>query len=164
MINNQPKIDIPKSLFERLFDGVAFVFLMISIAYLISQYGGLPEKVPAHFNGAGEVDRYGNKIELIMLPIIAAAIWIGMTVLERYPHTFNYMNLTKDNVEAQYKNGRLMLNVLKNEVVLLFSYLTYQTTQISKGLAEGIDSFFMPVFLIVIFGSLAFFFVRMLRL
>lgn len=164
MNNNQPKIDIPKSLFERLFDGVAFVFLVISISYLISQYGALPDKVPAHFNGAGEVDRFGNKIELIMLPIIALVMWIGMTVLERYPHTFNYMNLTKDNAEAQYKNGRLMMNVLKNEVVLLFSYLTYQTIQISKGLAEGIDSFFMPVFLIVIFGSIAFFFVRMLRL
>lgn len=164
MKNDQPRIEIPKSLFERLFDVVAFVFLVISIIHLIGQYGGLTDRVPAHFNGAGEVDRYGNKIELIILPIIASALWIGMTVLEKYPHTFNYLNLTKDNAEAQYKNGRLMMNVLKNEAVLLFSYLSFQSIQISHGVAEDIGAFFMPVFLIVIFGSVTFFFVRMLRL
>lgn len=164
MLNKQPKMAILKSFFEKVFDAVTLTVLIASIVYLATQYGGLPEKVPAHFDGSGNVDRYGNKIELIILPIIALVIWIGMTVLEKYPHTFNYLNLTKDNVEAQYKNGRLMINVLKNEVVLLFSYLTYQTIQISKGLAEGIDSFFMPVFLVVIFGSVFFFFVRMFRL
>ena len=164
MNSNQPKIDIPKSRFERLFNVVAFGVLAASIVYLITQYGGLPDKVPAHFNGAGEVDRFGNKIELIILPSIALALWIGMTVLEKYPHTFNYMNLTKENAEAQYRNGRKMMNVLKNEIALLFSYLSFQSIQISKELAEGIGMFFMPVFLVAIFGSLIFFSIRMFRL
>ncbi|MGB5429959.1 DUF1648 domain-containing protein, partial [Eudoraea sp.] len=30
----------------------------------------MPERVPMHWNIKGEIDRYGDKIELILLPIL----------------------------------------------------------------------------------------------
>ncbi|GAA6748359.1 DUF1648 domain-containing protein [Thermus brockianus] len=33
-------------------------------------YALLPERIPAHFNAQGEVDRYGSRLEIFLLPVI----------------------------------------------------------------------------------------------
>ena len=39
---------------------------LIPFTYLIYIWNRLPEKVPMHWNGAGEIDRYGDKKELLV--------------------------------------------------------------------------------------------------
>lgn len=47
---------------------IAIVLLpFIYLAYIWNQ---LPEKVPMHWNIKGEIDRYGEKVELIIIPIL----------------------------------------------------------------------------------------------
>ena len=47
---------------------IAIVLLpFIYLAYIWNQ---LPEKVPVHWNSLGEIDRYGEKIELLLIPIL----------------------------------------------------------------------------------------------
>jgi uncharacterized membrane protein len=47
---------------------IAIVLLpYIYLAYIWNQ---LPEKVPMHWNIKGEIDRYGEKVELIIIPIL----------------------------------------------------------------------------------------------
>lgn len=162
-MKKQPKIDIPGTVFERFLNVVSVLVFLAMLVFLFVQYGRLPDQVPGHYNGAGQVDRWGGKEELFLLPVIGAALWIGMTVLEKYPHTYNYLNLTEGNAEAQYKNGRLMMNVLKNEMVILFSWINFQNIRVASGVAEGLGPFFMPIFLAIIFGSVLFFMIRMLR-
>src|SRR5690625_7494445 len=76
------------------------------MVYLLFVWQSLPSEVPAHYNALGEVDRWGSKWEMLILPIIATVLWIGMTILEKYPHVYNYINLTEDNVRNQYLNVR----------------------------------------------------------
>lgn len=160
----QPKIDLPKSRFEMVLNAIALTVYILSVIYLLSVYGSLPDEVPGHFNASGEADRWGNKAELFLLPAIGGGLWLFMTVLSKYPHTFNYLNLKEDNIEAQYINGRLMMNVLKNEIVLFFSFITYQTIQIAQGAVDGLGAAFLPIFLIVIVGSTFVFMYRMLKM
>ena len=160
----QPKLTIPKTRFESVLDAIGITIFIMTLGYLFFHFGSLPDQVPGHFNAVGEVNRWGSKMELIILPVIGGSMWLLFTVLEKYPHTFNYVNLRANNLEAQYKNGRLMLNVLKNETVLLFSLLTYLTIQIALGEAEGLGPWFLPLFMGVIMGSLLVFVVRMLRM
>lgn len=162
-MKKQPKIEVPGTTFETFLNTVSMLIFLAMLGFLFIQYGSLPDQVPGHYNGAGQVDRWGGKEELFILPLIGAGLWIGMTVLEKYPHTYNYLNLTEDNAEIQYKNGRLMINVLKNEIVLLFSWINFQNIRVASGDAEGLGSFFMPIFMVVIFGTLVFFMIRMLR-
>lgn len=163
-MKKQPIMKIPKSSFAKFLDGLTVMIFLAVVIYLITQYSTLPDRVPGHYDGEGNVDRWGSKMELWILPIVGAVLWIPMTILERYPHMFNYLNLKEDNIEAQYRNGQLMVNVLKNQSVLLFSYLLYQSIQVANGAAEGLGVLFMPVFLAVIFGSIIIFMIRMLRL
>lgn len=162
-MTKQPKIEVPRSSFETFFNVVGVLIFTATLLFLFLQYGDLPEHVPGHYNEAGKADRWGSKGELHWLPLIGACLWIGMTILERYPHTFNYINLTEENVEFQYKNGRRMINVLKNEMLILFSYITVQSIRVANGTAEGLGVLFLPIFLLIIFGSLLFFVMKMLR-
>lgn len=162
-MKKQPAMKIPKSLFAKFLDWLTIFVFAAVVIYLITQFSSLPDRVPGHYDGEGNVDRWGSKMELWILPGVAVLLWISMTVLERYPHLFNYLNLREDNIEAQYRNGQLMINVLKNESVLLFSFLIFQGIRVAAGAAEGLGIFFMPIFLVVIFGSMIIFLIRMLR-
>lgn len=41
----------------------------------------LPDKIPAHYNFAGEVDRYGSKFELLILPILTIVFVATMEII-----------------------------------------------------------------------------------
>ena len=67
----------------------------------------LPEKVPAHFNAAGEVDRFGPKVEMIILPIVGAFVAGLMQWIERFPEKHNYpQRLNENNVKEFYLVSR----------------------------------------------------------
>tara|TARA_R110002033_G_C3876755_1_gene237673 strand:+ start:381 stop:1031 length:651 start_codon:yes stop_codon:yes gene_type:complete len=44
--------------------------VLLPFIYLAYIWNQLPEKVPMHWNIKGEVDRYGEKVELIIIPIL----------------------------------------------------------------------------------------------
>lgn len=163
-MKKQPPMKIPKSMTAIFLDWFTLLLFITVVVYLIMQYPSLPDQVPGHYDAAGTVDRWGSKAEMWILPLVGAGLWVLMTIVERYPHTFNYINLRPDNIEEQYKNGQMMINVLKNESVLLFTFLIFQGIRVAKGVAEGLGNFFMPVFLFVILGSMIIFLIRMLRL
>lgn len=162
-MNNKPVLDIPKTLFEKTLDIVTAIAYLAGIIYTIVIWSQLPDQVPAHYNGAGEVDRWGSKWELILLPIIAAFLAIFMTFLEKHPEWHNYIKLNENNIKFQYTNSRMLLNVMKNECVLLFVFLSYQTEQVAMGKIDSIGIAFLPIFLVIMFGSMAIFIVRSLK-
>lgn len=163
-MNNRPKLNLKITPLEVFLNSIAVVIFIGCVVYLISAWTTLPSEVPAHYNGIGEVDRWGSKGEMIILPVIGLIMWIGMTILERYPHVYNYPKITKENAQEQYLNARLLVNVLKNEIVIIFSYLTWKNIQIAIGNHDSLGVWFMPIFLLLIFGSTGYFFVRTFRL
>lgn len=162
-MNNRPKLKLAKTRFEIIFDSITVIAFFLSIIYLVNQWTVLPNEIPAHYNIAGEVDRWGSKWEMLIMPIIAMLMWLSMTVLEKYPHVYNYMNLRKDNVREQYMNARLMLNVIKNIVVLLFVYITWNSVQVALEKSASLGSSFVFIFLGALFIPLMFFIIRSLK-
>src|SRR5690554_6089249 len=119
------KLQIPSSTFEKRLNIFTILFLVLTVIYILWSWRSLPDVVPIHFDFTGEADSWGSKWLLLPLPILSLIIFIGMSILERYPHAFNYLvEITEDNVEKQYKNGKLMMNVIKNETVLLLSLIS----------------------------------------
>ncbi len=104
----RPKLALPITKWETTFNLATLIIFISAMVYLIVHWGLLPDKVPAHYNAMGTVDRWGNKGEMLILPIIGVILWIGMTILERYPHVYNYIvPITEVNARAQYINARL---------------------------------------------------------
>jgi len=61
-------------------------------ALAASAWGTSPDRIPVHWNLAGQVDRYGGRFEgLLAIPLLALAIYWMMLFLPRLdPHRANY--------------------------------------------------------------------------
>lgn len=130
----RPVLQIEKSTSERVANIIGYASLLAMVVYLVMKWSSLPAEVPAHFNGVGEVDRWGSKYELLILPVIAIVLTLIMELIERYPHVHNYPErLCETNVHAFYLNSRQMLNYMKNIVNMLFALLVYESISISFG-------------------------------
>src|SRR5262249_8829333 len=61
-------------------------------AWAAGTWATAPERFPVHWNLAGEVDRYGGKVEgLLLLPLVTAALYLLLIFLPRIdPGRVNY--------------------------------------------------------------------------
>lgn len=75
--------------------------------------------IPLHINIHGEVDNYGSKWELFILPAIALLIYLLMWWLERNPQLYNFPNSKKHSRKEQEKIGVELISWLKVITVLL---------------------------------------------
>lgn len=48
----------------------SILIILLPFIYLAYVWNELPEKVPMHWNINGEIDRYGEKMELVLIPIL----------------------------------------------------------------------------------------------
>lgn len=71
--------------------------LLVALAFVASgiAWGRLPERVPMHWNLAGEVDRYGSRLAgAFMIPLMMLFIWGMMRVLPKIdPRRANYARM-----------------------------------------------------------------------
>lgn len=60
------------------------IIVLIPFVYLAYVWNSLPEKVPLHWNIEGEIDRYGEKSELILIPLLLPLlIYVLFTIIPR---------------------------------------------------------------------------------
>jgi uncharacterized membrane protein len=89
-------------------------------------YAELPHTIPSHFNWKGEVDGYGSRETMLLLPIIATLVFVGLTILNRYPHLFNYPSpITADKAVASYTAATRLIRFMKTLVVFIFGFISY---------------------------------------
>ncbi|WP_157950958.1 DUF1648 domain-containing protein [Peribacillus acanthi] len=149
----RPKLKIPKTKFEILFDLLGLIVFIVTTIFVAQHWVDLPDSIPTHFGADGKPDDWGSKHTIWFLTAIGILTWIGMSVLERYPHIYNYMNLTPENIEKQYKMGRILVNSLKNGMIFLFSYIQWIVIQVIEGSTVGLGSWFVPSTLLITFGT-----------
>ncbi|NJN42526.1 MAG: DUF1648 domain-containing protein [Flammeovirgaceae bacterium] len=143
--------------------GLAGVISMITISLI--NYQNLPEIIPIHFNALGEPDGYSDKAVLWIVVACALGLYILLTILQNYPHKFNYLiDITKENGERQYRNAILMIRTIKTVITINFLYLTYATIQVSIGKLSGLGTYSLAIFLVTILGSISLFGYRSYKL
>lgn len=82
-------------------------------------------------------------------------LYILLTVVSKFPHTFNFpWAITEENAERQYQIGRAMIGSLKTELVWLFTYIEFGVIQVALGKIKGLGMLFLPITLIIVFGTI----------
>lgn len=153
------KLKIRNSKYDIMVEIVCLILLIGVLIYLFLNWNSIPEKIPGHYNAMGEVDRMGSKKELLVLPIISWLMYLGMTVLERFPQIWNTgVTVTEENKERVYRVLKNMLSTIKLIVVAVFVYLTINSSQ-----AISLSIWFLPVFITLMFGSIIFFIIKLVR-
>ena len=124
---------IKKNKYDIIISFLSLLCLVGTVVFLIISWKTIPDEIPGHYSAAGEVDKVPQ-------------IWnTGVQV-------------TEQNKEKIYRILKTMIGTIKLLVVLMFSYLTlYSTT------GKSLSLLFMPVFLILMFGSVAFFIFQLVK-
>lgn len=132
--NERPQIKLVLSMIDKLTEATALVVLICFWIYTLLSYKSLPEVIPTHFVADGQADGYGLKWTILTLPIIGLLFYVGLTVLGRYPHKFNYPGtVTAKNAEQLYRSGAQMMRIMKLMLIIVFFVMTYQTVQTAVG-------------------------------
>ena len=141
-MNNRPKIELELTLFDKALEILGWISVLVIWILVITNYITLPDSIPIHYNSMGVADRFGGKENILTLPIVATVLFIGLTMLNQFPHLFNYPTpITEDNALRQYIYATRLLRYLKFIILVIFGAITWQT--ISN--VHNIGIWFLPM-------------------
>lgn len=132
--------------------------LLIGVtAYLIFHWVSIPDKIPAHYDWEGNIDRWGNKSELIFLPMMSWFLYLLITGLQQVPLAWNTgVKITEENEERVYRTLKYLLETLKLIVVADLTYMTIYSL-----MGKSLSGWFTMIVLVAVFGDLIFWIVRL---
>lgn len=150
---------IKKNSLDIIAEVICIAVLAFTTIYVIFMYIQLPDKIPVHYNASGIIDRYGSKIELFILLVVAWGMYLGLSVVAKFPQTWNTgVTVTAKNKDRVYRITKNMLKTIKMEIVITFSYIAYNTTKL-----ENLPSKFMIIFLGIMFSTIILFAVQLFK-
>jgi uncharacterized membrane protein len=127
-------------------------------------YKQLPDSIPTNYNGAGVADDFGSKLSIFSLPIVGTILFIGITVLSKYPHIFNYpTKITEENAHRQYTNATKLLKMFKLSLAIIFGLLVFITIQHALGRGQGLGTWFLPLMIVLILLPMIYFLINNLQ-
>jgi len=160
----QTKLEMPRTRLEIYCEVVAAAAVAFVFIYLSATWTTLPDKVPTHFNFAGTADQWGSKYSLLLLVGVTFVLYVGLSILSRFPHIYNYaFAITEENRQRQYLLARQMVTALKAELISVFVFITWLTINMARGNAGDLTGWFTPVFLVVVFGTVIIYLVKAYR-
>ena len=147
-METRPKLKITLSQLDKRLELGSIILLVVMWGLTLFSFIKMPNTIPIHYNGSGQVDGYGDKITLFLLPIIATVIYFGLTQLNKYPHIFNYTTtITLENAEKNYGIATRMLRFLKFTIIIVFTSIILVTYWTTTGITKGLGTWFLPFIL-----------------
>jgi len=146
MLGNRPKIKVPYQSLDIVLECISIVLVVLMWLYLLTEYPNLPDIVASHFNAKGEPNDYGSKTFILILPSIATLMYLGLFVLNRYPHLHNYMvNITENNALKNYRFSTRIVRIFSTLIMVLLAYITFQIVEGAKNQTFLLGSSFLPI-------------------
>lgn len=141
---------IKMSLTDRIVEAVSALALVVSIVTSATAYLNLPEDIPTHYNLAGEVDGWGSKTTLWIIIavniVMYIVMYIVMTFLQTKPQIFNFpVSITDENRYRLYALGIKAIRWTKLSLIVMFSYLNYNTIEVANGRMSGLSEWYVPI-------------------
>lgn len=160
-MDKRPKIKIELTTTDKAVETIGWFSVLAIWIMTIVSYSELPDIIPIHYNSAGQADGFGGKANILTLPLVATVLFLGLTILGKFPHIFNYtIVITKENALRQYTNATRLIRYLKFVIVVIFGLIAFKTIQNTIGQSNGLGVWFLPLTLGLIFIPLIYFIIR----
>lgn len=154
------KIKLKHTKFQMIVEAVTVLLLIGMVIYPLVVWKSIPDRIPMHYNFAGEINRWGDKKELIALPIIGVVLYAMLTAVIQFPAIWNIpVTVTDTNSKKVYGCLKSMLIVIKAEMMAVFFYLSYHGTQV-----RPLSASFTQITLFTVFGTLIFYIIKVVRI
>ena len=149
---------------DYLLEVMSLVGILFMIILAAKFWTALPESIPVHFNARGEPDGYGSRWMVLTLPSISVIMYVGLTILNRYPQIFNYpVKVTAENAERLFTLGTRTIRLVKTVVIIIFAFINYRSVKIALGDDSGLGKFMIPAFMIALGVIIGFMIFQMIR-
>jgi uncharacterized membrane protein len=146
MNTKRPRIKVPFETVDIIVELISITLLILMWGYCIINYFELPDTIATHFNAVGEPDDFGSKQTIWIIPIVASVMYIGLFILNKYPHIHNYMiNITDENALKNYRFSTRIVRVVNFLCVLLMTYITYMIVESAFGKQFNLGTWFVPI-------------------
>ena len=160
-MKERPKLKLEHTQADKTVEIIGWLLIFGVWSLTIINYQSLPDIIPTHYNGAGVADGFGDKWMILTLPLVATVLFVGLTILNKFPHIFNYpTEITADNALRQYTNARRLIRYLKVIIVIIFGLIAFQTIRHANGQSEGLGIWFLPMTIGLIFILLIYFLIK----
>jgi len=124
----------------------------------------LAERIATHFGLDGRPDGWGSPAGLYLLPVAGVVAYVVMTVVARFPGSFNYpVRVTRDNRGRLEAVAVQMIAFIKTEVLCLFALIQVVTIDSARQEHAGRGLAVVPVFVVAIFVTIGWFFAAIFR-
>lgn len=162
--SEKPKIDIEMNTFDRFLETTALIALLFLIGLPAYYFHRLPAIIPTHFGMTGVPDNTGPRGVIWFLPVTGLILYAALTVLNKYPHVFNYpAKITTENVRYQYKTATQLIRLLKVLIAAVFVYLTLSSIRTALGKQEGIGNYFVIGFVLLMSMIMSFYLYQIIK-
>lgn len=152
-------MDDPNPRRTRLIDLLCLALLGGSALWLLLRWNTIPARVPGHYGIGGLPDRWTGKASLWSLPAVGAVLYALLHTAEHFPALWNTgVPVTDQNRRRVYGILYGLLSTQKLLLCAVFAYLTLRSAR-----ASTLPGWFLPVFLLLVFGSLTRDLVRLFR-
>ncbi len=144
---------------DYVIDIICWLLVIGIPVYLLIMWQQIPDSIPMHYDAMGNVDRWGSKGELLVLPIMTFIMCLFISIIERFPQIWNTgVKITEENKERVYRVLKNMLKITKLIVIADFSFMT-----VNSLMAKDLPVWFGPVFLVLVFGNLTFWLIKLVK-
>lgn len=159
--NQRPVISLGLSPADLAVELAGAIAILLAVLPIVQFWSVLPDRIPIHFGLGGQPDALGDKIAIWMLPAVATMIFVVLTAVSRYPHTFNYpVRITEQNARRQYLLARSLLVWLKAEICWLFALVVRQQILVALGNAQRFSVELVFGIILLIFATVGVYLVR----
>jgi hypothetical protein len=153
-----PEIKIPLTTTGKITEAIGLLLLFSFWYFTLSLFSQLPNIIPTHYRTNNVVDGYGSKWNIIMLPIVASILYLGLTIVARFPHKMNHLvTITEANARKQYSIITEMFRILKIAIVIVFFIIAFETVQIALGLPDVFGKWFLLIAFTLVFAPIFYF-------
>jgi uncharacterized membrane protein len=150
-------IKLKHTKFQSILEIITLLILIGMFVYVLLRWNEVPDQIPGHYNASGEIDRWGNKGELFILPFVSAGMYLFLSVIMFFPSAWNVpVTVTRENTNKVYGCILTMMILIKAELMANFLYLTYNGVE-----AKPLSPYYLIITLTAVFGTLIFFVIRL---
>jgi uncharacterized membrane protein len=143
---------------------IAFAGVVFAAAVVGDFYSRLPERIATHFNAEGVANGFGARGTLWVLVGIVCLLYATLSVINFVPGVVNLKRpLTPEREKLVLAEAMTMVGWVKVEVCWMFAYLCLAMVRNGMGLQVGLGRWFLPVTLVVVFGTTGFYLARIFR-
>ncbi|GAB3929572.1 DUF1648 domain-containing protein [Larkinella terrae] len=119
---------------ERFLNALVLILIISQLVLIIGYYAQLPEAIPVHFGLEGKPDRWGERLQLFIVPGLATFIFLLFWSFRSIPAEFYNLPFpsTPENLSRHLQNSHEMLAMLSLATMLFMTLTLWNWLEIAS--------------------------------